>query len=121
MIFRVLADTVVFLHFVWILFLLFGFVLGKRWKKIKFLHIAGLFFAFFIQTFDLYCPLTYVETFLRQRHDPETTYSGSFIPHYIEKLIYFEVSRSLILVATFIVVGLNLLFYLRVKKRVVGW
>ncbi len=120
--FRFLADAVVFFHFLWILFLIFGFAFGRKSKKIKLFHIGGLFFAIFIQAFDFYCPLTYLEVFLRQKHDPQGVYAGSFIIYYLEKLIYMEVSRVVIVIVTFLVFGVNMFLYFwpigREKKKV---
>ncbi|MCS7281473.1 MAG: DUF2784 domain-containing protein [Desulfobacterota bacterium] len=113
MVYKVLADFVILVHFFWILFLLFGAFFGLKSKKLRILHIFGLFFAFFIQTFDLYCPLTYLEIYIREKHEPDKAYAGSFIAYYVEKLIYIELSRILILLLTFCVVGTNLWIYAR--------
>lgn len=107
----VFADTLVLIHFLWILFLIFGVYFGKRCAKVKYLHLLGLVFAAIIQTLDLYCPLTYLEVYLRHKQDPAQSYSGSFIIHYIERIVYVEIPRSVILILTFVVVGINLLFY----------
>jgi hypothetical protein len=45
----VLADIVVFVHFLWIVFLVFGAFLGIRHKIIKTIHILGLAFAIIMQ------------------------------------------------------------------------
>jgi hypothetical protein len=48
---------------------------------------------------------------LRSRHDSSLTYTGSFIIHYIERIVYIELSRYLIFVLTLVLCGLNLWFY----------
>jgi hypothetical protein len=53
---------------------------------------------------------------LRLKHDFTLTYTGSFIIHYIEKIVYIEFSRTLILFFTLLLCGLNAWLYL--KKRV---
>lgn len=113
MLFKLLADTVVFIHFLWILFLIFGALAGKRVKLIRFLHVSGLGFAIFLQIMGWYCPLTYLEVWLRSMHDPSTTYIGSFIIHYVEKIVYIELSQGLIFVSTVILCVLNLWIYMR--------
>lgn len=113
MIYRILADTVVIFHFLWIVFLIIGGFWGRRNIQIKFLHLSGLGYAIFVQSFNIYCPLTYIETWLRAKHNPSMSYEGSFIAHYLEKLIYIEISREIILLLTVILILFNLFFYLR--------
>lgn len=116
MIYKILADIVVFVHFLWILFVIFGAFWGIKNYKVKILHIFALAFAVTIQAFDWYCPLTHLEVWLRIRHDPALSYTGSFIPHYIEKIVYIELPRSVILVLTIILGGINFWLYLKKKK-----
>jgi hypothetical protein len=42
MAYKILADTDAYIHFFWIVFLIFGALLGTRNKAIRILHIAGL-------------------------------------------------------------------------------
>ncbi len=114
--YKILADIVVVIHFLWIVFLIFGALLGVRYKAIKIFHISGLIFALIIQIFGWYCPLTYIEVWLRAKHAPSMAYAGSFIIHYLEKIIYLEASGSLIFALTVLIIGLNLWIYLRKKK-----
>lgn len=100
MFYKILADILVFIHFVWILFLLFGAFWGARSRVIRIVHLSGLFFAILIQVFDWYCPLTNIELWLRLRHDPSLTYTGSFIIHYVEKVVYLEISQAAIFIVT---------------------
>ena len=116
MIFKILADIVVLTHFLWILFLFFGAFLGRKSRALKIFHLSGLFFALFIQIFDWYCPLTHLEVWLRSKHDPGLIYVSSFIIHYVEGLVYIEVSRFFILTSSIFLFGFNAWFYLK-KKR----
>lgn len=116
MIYKVLADIVVFVHFLWILFLIFGAFFGRKNRLIKIFHISGLAFAFVIQLFDWYCPLTHLEFWLRAKHNPALTYSSSFIIHYLEKLIYIEIPSYLILILTILLCGFNAWIYIRKKN-----
>jgi hypothetical protein len=117
MLYKILADSVVLIHFLWILFLFFGALLGMRNRVIKILHISGLAFAFIIQILGWYCPLTYLEVWLRSKHDFALTYTGSFIIHYAERIVYIELSRTLILFLTLLLCGFNVWFYFRKKQR----
>jgi len=112
-IYKIFADIVVLIHFLWIIFLITGGFLGRRNRIIKFFHLGGLFFAFIIQIFEWYCPLTHLETWLREKHDPSLSYSGSFIIHYLEKLIYIELSSWIIFILTVLLIIFNVFLYLR--------
>lgn len=113
MFYKISADVVVVIHFLWILFLFFGGFWGVKNKSVRFFHLSGLILAFTLQLTDWYCPLTYLEVWLRSKHSPFLTYMGSFIVHTIEKTVYIEVSRSIILVLTIVLCGLNVWIYFR--------
>jgi len=113
MLYKILADIVVVTHFLWILFLFFGGFWGVKNKAVKIFHISGLFFALLIQIFDWYCPLTHLEVWLRSKHNPTITYTGSFIIHYVEKIVYIEISRFLLILFTILLCGINAWFYLK--------
>jgi hypothetical protein len=117
MLYKILADSVVLTHFLWIVFLFFGAFWGVKNKIVKIFHLSGLVFAFAIQVFDWYCPLTHLEVWLRSKHDFALTYAGSFIIHYVERIVYIELSRTLILFFTLLLCGFNAWFYLRRRKR----
>lgn len=116
MFYKILADSIVVVHFLWIIFLLLGVFWGIRNKAVKIFHICGLSFAFIIQIFGWYCPLTYLEVWLRSRHNPELTYAGSFVIHYVEELVYIDVSRTLIFFFTLFIMGFNAWLYLKKGK-----
>jgi hypothetical protein len=113
--YKILADFVVMIHFLWILFLFLGGLWGRRSKAIRIFHISGLIFAFIIQIFNWYCPLTYLEVWLRSKHELTLTYTGSFIIYYVEKIVYIEISRYLILIFTLLLCGFNGWLYLKRK------
>jgi uncharacterized membrane protein len=79
-------------------------------------HIAGLLFAVILQIFGWYCPLTYIEIWLREKHDPSITYKGSFIIHYVEKLVYIDLTREMIVVLTLVLVSVSAYLYLKREK-----
>jgi len=116
MVYKILADVVVLIHFLWILFLFLGALWGIKNKTVMIFHLSGLAFAFIIQVFNGCCPLTYLEIWLRSRHDASMTYTGSFIIHHVEQIVYIELSRALIFVFTLVLCGLNLWLYSK-KKR----
>ena len=117
MIYKLLADLTVLIHFLWILFLISGSIAGRRHRWARNLHISGLVLAFFIEIFGWYCPLTHMEVWLRSMHEPSMGYKGGFIIHYMERLIYIELPRSLIVILTILLCLLNLWIYLKGAKR----
>ncbi len=112
MIYGVLADGVVLFHFLWILFLIFGGVWGRRHRLVKFVHVPAVAFAFIVEVCDWYCPLTHLEVWLRERQSPASGYGGSFISHYLEKVIYIQLPRWAIVILALLLVAGNLLLYL---------
>lgn len=117
MVYGILADATVMVHLLWVLFLIFGAFPGVRWKVVKMIHVFGLALAMFIQAFDWYCPLTDLEVWLRSRQGPSAAYTGSFIAHYAEKLLYLNLPPGLILAGTVVVVVLNAWVYLRRRQK----
>ena len=117
---RISADVVVLIHFFWILFLLFGGFWGVKHKIVRIFHLSGLILAFILQLTDWCCPLTYLEVWLRSKHSPFLSYTGSFIVHTIEKIVYIEVSRYIILVLTIVLCGLNVWIYFKKNGQFLG-
>ncbi len=116
MFYRILADIVVLIHFLWIVFLMFGAFLGRRYRAVKIFHIGGVIFALVIQILGWYCPLTHLEAWLRRMHNPALSYSGSFIIHYVEKIIYINLSTRTILIMTMVLAVLSVWVYLHKSK-----
>jgi hypothetical protein len=117
MLYKILADIVVLMHLSWILFLVFGALLGIKNRGVRIVHISGLVFSVIIQVFSWYCPLTYLEVWLRSKHDPALSYTGSFIVHYMEKIIYIELPGRLIFFLSILLCGINSWLYLRGRKN----
>ncbi len=88
MTYSVLADFVIAVHFLWILFLISGFILALMRSKMAFLHVAGLLFTLFLNIMGWYCPLSYVENYLHTQSGSASTYSGSFVTTYFYHFIY---------------------------------
>lgn len=111
-----LADAVVTIHFFWIIFLILGGLWGRRNRWVAGIHIAGLAFAFPLELFDWYCPLTHLEVWLR-RKGAQAGYSESFITHYLNRLIYIDLPHTLIVSLTIALCAANAWLYLSKAKR----
>ena len=131
MIYRLIADFLVALHLLWILFMLAGValilwgILFKRiilnWFWFRTLHLAGIIYVGALSIQGKLCPLTTWENQLRAKSDPASAYTGSFIIHYIEKIVYPEVDPVLLQTATITIGIFTILAYLvvppaRVKR-----
>jgi uncharacterized membrane protein len=117
MFYMLAADFVVLVHFLWIIFLIFGVFIGRKYRAIKIFHIAGLGFSVVMQILGWYCPLTYLEIWLRQKHAPLLSYSGSFIVYYMEKLIYIKIAPWIIFVLTLILISITAYIYYGKRKK----
>ena len=113
MVYKILADAIVLIHLLWIVFLFLGALWGRRNKVVRIVHLSALFFALIIQVFDWFCPLTHLEFLLRGKHHPDLAYAGSFIIYYVERIVYIEISRCIVLIVTLLLGTFNIWIYLR--------
>ncbi|MBU0878529.1 MAG: DUF2784 domain-containing protein [Candidatus Omnitrophica bacterium] len=128
MLYKIFADLIVVMHFVWILFMLVGFMLTlcgffyKRffdWWSFRVLHLCGIAYVGLLALLRQYCPLTILEYTLRAECNPELRYPGSFIVHYIEKLVYPDVNPLVILIPTiFIAVFTIVVFIIKPPTKI---
>jgi len=107
---NILADFILVIHLVWIVFMFYGFALTVRafwrpafWDRWIFrtIHLAGILFVASLELLHKYCPLTIWENALRQHGNPGTEYPSSFILGYIERLVYPNVSPLVYLLPTY--------------------
>lgn len=110
MIYGFLADAVLISHLIFIIFAVFGGLLVIRSKRFIYFHVPAVIWAFIVQWFELICPLTHVEIFLRTMAG-ESGYSGGFIDHYASALIYLDVGTSMHVFLAIGVLLLNLAIY----------
>jgi Protein of Unknown function (DUF2784) len=116
MLYGIAADSVVVIHFLWILFLIFGGFWGRKKMTVKLIHVPAIAFACLVEIYDWYCPLTHLEVWLRERQHAGYGYGGSFIAHYLEKLIYISLPRPVIIgLALLLAIG-NALLYIRARN-----
>ena len=121
MIYRIAADFIVILHFVFILFVVFGGLLVLRFTWLSLFHLPAAAWGVLIEFKGWICPLTPLENSLRLAAG-ETGYSSGFIQHYLVPVIYPEGLTPVLQFAIGVfVIGINLIFYgwacYRVKRR----
>lgn len=106
MLYRLLADIVVLVHFAFIVFVAVGGLLAWRWPGVLKLHVPSVIWSLSIVTIGFNCPLTPLEKLFRGLAGEEE-YSGGFIDRYVEGVVYPEsltpVLRALVVVT--VVVG----------------
>jgi hypothetical protein len=82
-----LADSIVVLHLLFIVFAFFGGLLVIKWPRLVWLHVPAVVWGAITEFMGLICPLTPLEIWLRQQVGADP-YQGGFISHYLVPLIY---------------------------------
>jgi len=121
MLYRLVGDAVILLHFLWILFILFGLLIGIKYGRLIWVHLGGLVFTLILNIGGWFCPLTYLENYLYSLYNPRLTYPGSFVGQSLQKLIYLDVDEAYLRIAAVIWVAVNMGGYvLLFKRNIVG-
>ena len=81
------ADIILIIHFLFILFVIFGALLFFVAKKIVFIHIPAIIWGTYIELTHSICPLTYLENWFLHKANL-TTYSEGFIQNYLVPIVY---------------------------------
>ena len=129
--YRIGADLVVVVHFLWVVFMTLGGVatllavltiwFGPNkvkivscrflgWKIFRTVHLCGIVYAGILAAMGKYCPLTYLENHLRSAAGTNE-YPGSFIVYYVEKIVYPHVEPMMIIVPTVLMAVLVIVAY----------
>ncbi|MBA3260394.1 MAG: DUF2784 domain-containing protein [Gemmatimonadales bacterium] len=115
--FRILADLVVGLHFVFVVFVVVGGLLALRWRRVMWLHIPAAIWGALIEFGGWICPLTPLEKWLRARAGG-AGYEGGFIEHYVIPVLYpGALTRGMQFALGAVVVAINLSVYAYVLRR----
>lgn len=128
MVYKILADIIVVIHFIWVLFMLVGFILtvaGFWWRGFfdkwlfRTLHMGGILFVGIMVALKQYCPLTLWENVLRAKYDPSLLYAGSCIVHYVQRLLYPDINPLIIRgVTTFIAFFTIVVFIIKPPEKI---
>jgi hypothetical protein len=111
-IYRALADLVVALHAVFIVWIIFGAFLTRHRPLLRALHIASVVWGVLIELFPWPCPLTLAENWLQVRTG-KAGYQSGFLLHYLDKLVYPDLPSRLLVVAAILVGLINIVIYIR--------
>lgn len=107
-----LATAILLLHALFILWVIFGALLARSRPLLRRLHIASLLWGILTEVLPWPCPLTLLENWLEGRAGIEP-YRGGFLLHYLDKLVYPDISANVLTIAGVIVCAANLAFYTR--------
>ena len=110
-----LASFVLVLHSLFILWVVFGAFLAWSRPVLRWLHITSLVWGILTEVLYWPCPLTFAENALEQRAGIQP-YQGGFLLHYLDKLVYPDISASILTAAGVIICALNLAFYARLMR-----
>lgn len=106
-----MADFLVVLHFIFILFVILGGFLVLKWRWVMLLHLPSTTWGAMIEFQGWVCPLTPLEQKFRIAAGEES-YSGGFIQYYLLPIIYpGALTRELQFVLGASVIAINLVVY----------
>ncbi len=98
-VYGLLADTILVVHFAFVLFVVFGFVLIllgllARWSWVhnrifRITHLAAIGFVVLQAWFGQFCPLTVWENELR-RQAGQSGYTETFVEHWVHKVLFYQ-------------------------------
>ncbi|MGB9030811.1 MAG: DUF2784 domain-containing protein [Acidobacteriaceae bacterium] len=107
---RLLAALVLAFHLVWILWVIFGAVWTRGRPWLTGFHIASLVWGMIAEAGPWPCPLTMLEDRLEMGAGIQQ-YSGGCLVHYLDAIVYPNLSVRVIIGFAVAVCGANLLIY----------
>jgi hypothetical protein len=117
MLYRLLADFVVVVHLLFVVFVVAGGLLVLRWPRVAWVHIPAAVWGTLIEFAGWICPLTPLENRLR-RLGGEAGYAGGFVEEYLLAILYPSgLTRTHQVVLGVLVLVLNLAVYAYVRRR----
>jgi hypothetical protein len=109
-----LATGVLLVHALFVVWVIAGAVFTRSRPALTWLHIASLLWGIFVEVFPGSCPLTSLENWLESRAGIQP-YQGGFLLHYLDALVYPDISTTALTIAGVAVCVLNLAIYARRK------
>lgn len=106
-----LVVLILAVHLLWILWVIFGGLFTRGRPGLTAFHLASLVWGIIVETGPWPCPLTLSEQFF-QRRAGMTPYRGSFLIHYLDRIVYPDVSVRMLTICGVAVCAANLLIYL---------
>ena len=88
MVFRILAQATMVVHFLVLAYLVIGGFLAWRWPRTWFAHLAMCLWGLAAITFPVICPLTHLENRWREAAGERGLATGGFIDEYLTNVVY---------------------------------
>lgn len=114
---KLLAALVLAIHLTWIVWVIIGAVWTRGRPWLTGFHLASLVWGILAEVGPWPCPLTLLEQHFEAAGSLRS-YTGSFLVHYLEAIVYPSVPVGLIIGCAVAVCGVNLLIYLARLVRV---
>jgi len=112
-----LADLVLLAHALFVLFVLLGGLLVRRWPRLAILHIPAVIWGVAVELGGWVCPLTHLENRYR-RLAGESGYGGSCIRRYLEPILYpLGLTERLQYLLGLLLLAINLAVYIHAWRR----
>ena len=109
-VYSALAVSALFLHTLFIVWLVFGAFATHSRPILRWLHIASLVWGILTELLPWPCPLTLIENWLETKAGVQP-YQGGFLLHYLDKLVYPDISATVLTTAGVLVCLVNLGLY----------
>ena len=117
MFYSAMADLVLIIHLLFILFVLLGGLFTLCWRWVPLLHLPAALWGVFIEVAGGVCPLTPLENSLRQAAGG-AGFTEGFIEHYLVPIIYpVALSPPVQIFLASLVVVVNVFVYWFVWRR----
>ncbi|MDN3556937.1 DUF2784 domain-containing protein [Halomonas maura] len=123
------ADAILVVHAAFVLFVILGLALtlvgkplGWRWVRnpwFRLAHLGAIGFVVLEAWLGTLCPLTVWEMALRERAG-DVVYSGSFIAHWLHRLLFYQAPAWVFIAVYTLFGGLVGLSWLWVRPRPLG-
>ncbi|MBF6449166.1 DUF2784 domain-containing protein [Nocardia elegans] len=117
MMYRLLADATAGVHFLFIAYLVVGGFVAWRWRWTIWTHIAAVAWGFSTVLFGVDCPLTYLETWSRERGSEAGLPSTGFIDYYITGVLYPRSALDLVRILVVALVAVSWIGFVRLGRR----
>lgn len=115
--FGLMADVLLLVHGAFVLFVIAGGLLVRRWPRLAWVHVPAALWGAAIEFGGFICPLTPLEKAWRRAAGGEA-YEGGFIEHYVTAALYpAGLTRAVQVALGLVVLGVNGWVYWSVWRR----
>jgi hypothetical protein len=113
---RFFGILVLAVHLLWIVWVIFGALVTRGRPFLTVFHVLSLLWGIIVELTPVDCPLTLTEQLIEE-HSGNASYRGSFIGHYLDRLVYPDIPVPVLVSAGVVVCVLNLSVYVWRYKR----